>query len=225
MLSQRLIPSSVRIKCDAERYGISEFVKFASKNIEKSSILIDAGAGDCRYKANFQHVKYVAVDSCQVNKKYAKIDVIADLSFLPFKNNSIDAILSTQTLEHVKEPKLVLSEFFQALKPGGSLFLTVPQGWGQHEKPYDYFRFTSFALEYLLNLVGFRIIFIKPRGGYFWYIGKRIKEVPSFIPITNNVFLKVIRNFFHIICAATFGILLPICVFISTSSIKKKTTL
>lgn len=45
---------------------------------------------------------------------------------MPLKTSSIDFILCTKVLEHVKEPKQLLLEFYNILKPGGHLFMTVP---------------------------------------------------------------------------------------------------
>lgn len=190
----KILPS-VREKLDAEKYGIKEFIKFASKNIDKNSILLDVGAGDSPYKRFFS-CKYVSTDFGKldvVDRKefYKEIDVKSDACFLPLKSHSVDAVLNIQVLEHVKDPKKVIFECYRILKNGGELYLTAPQGWGQHNKPYDYFRFTSFALDYLFNEAGFKVIFINPRGGYFWYIGKRLRVLskPSGNMILNVPFL------------------------------------
>jgi len=181
MALKKLIPKSVIEKMDAEHYGIVELVKFASKKISDNSILVDAGAGECLYKVFFPNANYVAVDFVLPKRKNSKLDVIADLTFLPFRDDSVDAILNTQVLEHIKKPEKALSEFYRVLKNEGKLFLTAPQGWGIHYAPHDYFRFTSYALEYLFKSVGFKIVFIKPRGGYFWYLGNALRQSMAFI--------------------------------------------
>jgi ubiquinone/menaquinone biosynthesis C-methylase UbiE len=67
----------------------------------------------------------------------------------------VDAVLSTQVLEHVADPLSVLAEFFRVLKPDGRLWLTAPFVWYLHEEPYDYYRFTSHGLRFLLERAGF----------------------------------------------------------------------
>ena len=42
------------------------------------------------------------------------------------------------------------------LKPGGTLWLTAPLFYAEHERPYDYFRYTQFGLRHLLEREGFR---------------------------------------------------------------------
>jgi len=50
-----------------------------------------------------------------------------DLEQLPIKNEEFDAILSWGVVEHfVEGPHKVLREMYNALRPGGFLFITVP---------------------------------------------------------------------------------------------------
>jgi SAM-dependent methyltransferase len=189
-----MMPESISAKIDAEQYGIKEFVRFASKKLSSGSLLLDAGAGECPYKVFFPNINYVAVD---FRKGKVKLDVIASIDSLPFIDDSVDAILCTQVLEHVKYPEKVLQEFHRMLKAEGDLFVTVPQGWGLHEKPLDYFRFTSYALDFLFKATGFNVVFIKPRGGYYWYIGDRLRMFPWFI--RNKVIKYLISPIFYVI--------------------------
>jgi 2-polyprenyl-3-methyl-5-hydroxy-6-metoxy-1,4-benzoquinol methylase len=47
----------------------------------------------------------------------------ADVHSLPFRKNSFDIVLCTNVLEHVKEPKLVLSEIRRVMRPDGTAFI------------------------------------------------------------------------------------------------------
>ena len=47
--------------------------------------------------------------------------------FLPFDNNSIDFIVSTDVFEHVENLAKVLDECYRVLKPGGMLCVVFPQ--------------------------------------------------------------------------------------------------
>ncbi len=82
----------------------------------------------------------------------------------PFPDETADAVLSTETLEHVLEPKLFLSEAFRCLKPGGSLLLTVPFAARWHFVPYDYWRYTPSGLKHLLSEAGFADAAVYGRG-------------------------------------------------------------
>lgn len=178
-----LVPHFIKIRTDAEAFGITKFMEFVSKEIKPTDILLDAGAGSCPYKDFFSHVTYESTDFKETTDKPSKKkhDFICSLDSIPKQDNSYDVVVNTQVLEHVEFPQKVINEFYRILKPGGKLFLTAPQGWGIHEEPYHFFNFTKFGLESLFKNAGFKIIFIKPRGGIFWYLGKRIKTVPSYI--------------------------------------------
>ena len=61
-------------------------------------------------------------------------------------------------MEHIFEPQDFLSEAKRVLKPGGYMLITVPFMWDEHEKPYDYGRYTSFGLKHLFNKNSFEVI-------------------------------------------------------------------
>ena len=53
------------------------------------------------------------------------------------------------------------------LKIDGNIILTVPWQWWVHEAPYDYFRYTPYALKYMFTKAGFVEIKINPATGFF----------------------------------------------------------
>lgn len=81
-------------------------------------------------------------------------DIIGDIHQMPFKDNSLDAIICMAVLEHVKNPFIASSEMFRVLKPGGYLFVYVPFLYYYHaEIGYygDYWRFTKDSLPLLFK--------------------------------------------------------------------------
>ena len=174
---------SVTAQLDPEHYSITEFMKFASKEVTETDKVLDAGAGPCPYKQYFIHAYYESTDFEDIFDKQSKRlhDFICSLDNIPKPNNSYDVIINTQVLEHVAEPQKVINEFYRILKPKGKLFLTAPQGWGIHGEPYHFFNFTRFGLQLLFKKAGFGAVFIKPRGGIFWYLAHRISILPSYL--------------------------------------------
>jgi SAM-dependent methyltransferase len=136
-VSAFLIPNFLRIRTDAEEFGIVDFMKFASRNVKSSDIVLDAGAGSCPYKKYFVHAKYESTDFENIFDQSLKNkhDFICSLDKIPKPDNYYNIIINTQVLEHVKYPQKVINEFYRTLKPGGKLFLTAPQGWGVHGAP------------------------------------------------------------------------------------------
>ncbi len=168
----RILPRAWWDRIDLENAGIREFVRIAAEQIAAGSRVLDAGAGQGLYKEYFQHARYVGVDfGCGEDQwDYSGLDIIGRLENLPFKDSVFDAILCTQVLEHVPEPEMVLRELNRVTQPGGKLYLTAPQGFGEHQAPYDYFRFTRYGLRHILEKSGWTVISIEPRGGFFRYI-------------------------------------------------------
>lgn len=58
---------------------------------------------------------------------------------LPFENGSFDLVYSTNVLEHVKDPKKVLSESIRVLKSGGYLQFVIPNYFSFWEGHYGIF--------------------------------------------------------------------------------------
>jgi SAM-dependent methyltransferase len=58
----------------------------------------------------------------------APVDCPADLTALPFANESCDFIFASHVLEHIKDDAKAISEIARVLKPGGIAVLPVPIG-------------------------------------------------------------------------------------------------
>lgn len=160
-------------------FSLQEFMAAAARAGHR--VVLDAGAGESRFRTLFQGCRYIAVDLGVGDHTwdYSGLDLRANLSALPVRSASVDAVLNTQVLEHVTDPAAVLVELARVLKPGGVLYLTAPQGWHEHQQPHDYFRFTRFALERMLAAAGFDRWEMEPMGGYFWYLGHRLTYIPK----------------------------------------------
>ena len=82
----------------------------------------------------------------------------------PSADASADAVLCTETLEHVFETRSFLAQAARCLKDGGALVLTVPFAARWHFIPYDYWRFTPASLKKLLEATGFADVRVYARG-------------------------------------------------------------
>jgi SAM-dependent methyltransferase len=52
--------------------------------------------------------------------------VTADACNIPLADNSVDLVISCETVEHTPDPVQVFAEFYRVLKPDGKLILTFP---------------------------------------------------------------------------------------------------
>lgn len=180
---QRILPEYLRKRLDRGRMGVDEFVRQAAAETGEGLSVLDAGAGECQYKPLFSHTKYLSVDfACGKGSwDYSKLDVVADLLCMPFEDNTFDVVLCTQVLEHINRPQEFLKELYRVLKPGGILYLTAPQGFKEHQIPYDFFRYTSFGLRFLFEQAGFSPEYITPMGGYFHFIADRVSPIHRYL--------------------------------------------
>jgi SAM-dependent methyltransferase len=211
---QEYVPGFLKRVIDPATTQIDEFVESFFSEIPPGCLVLDAGAGECRFKDKFkQKLHYVAVDTTLGDQgwDYSKIDVISYLESLPFDSRVFDSIICTQVLEHVKEPQVVLNELARTLKEDGMICLTAPQGWGVHQPPHDYFRFTNYGLSYLLQKAGFAEISITPSCGYFGYLANRVTVTPKilFWQIKNKL-VRILLFPLEIISYLFFVLLLPV---------------
>jgi SAM-dependent methyltransferase len=121
---------------------------------------LDVGCGQKPYKHLFQSTKYIGIEVQQEGHDHTNedVDVFYDGKRIPFDDNHFDSAITSQVLEHVFEPDAFLTEICRVLKPEGRLLLTVPFVWDEHEQPYDYARYSSFGLKYLLEKNGFQVV-------------------------------------------------------------------
>ena len=155
-----------------------------AESLKPGSRVLDAGAGEGNYKAQFASHRYCGLDLGigDAGWDYSRLDVIGDLARLPFRDASFDACLNVVTLEHVRDPGQVVCELGRVLRPGAAILLIAPHEWEEHQQPHDYYRYTRYGLHYLLERGGFSEIQITPVGGFFRLLSRRLFNALQFFP-------------------------------------------
>lgn len=163
------------------------------KETPKGYRILDAGAGELRYKPYCAHLDYISQDFCQYDVKgdgtgltqekwdTSRIDIVCDITSIPLPNSSFDSILCTEVLEHVPEPTKALDEFDRLLKPNGRLILTAPFASWVHMAPYHFSSgFSRFWYVHHLEKRGFRIEELTPNGDWFAFFQQDLMSLGSF---------------------------------------------
>ncbi|MCH2173230.1 class I SAM-dependent methyltransferase [Myxococcota bacterium] len=126
---------------------------------------LDAGSGRSPWKPLLA-AQGVDVLSLDVEDRTGEVDLLADLQAMPeVADESMQTVLCTQVLEHLARPWCAISEIARVLAPGGHLILSVPHLSVLHEVPHDYFRYTRYGIQSLLDEAGFEVLEIQECGG------------------------------------------------------------
>jgi len=138
--------------------------------------ILDAGSGEGQYRHHFGRQRYCGVDLAvgDATWDYSKVDALADLTALPFREGTFDAAVHIVTIEHLREPARALAEIGRSLVPGGLLLIAAPHEWEVHQAPHDYFRYTRYGLAYVLEQAGFEVREMHAAGGYFRLLARRL---------------------------------------------------
>lgn len=132
--------------------------------------ILDAGCGPGLFSKKLEKYGHVtALDASNEALRYAKKrglkTVKAEITCLPFKNNTFDLVVSLDVLCHrsIKNDADVLREFNRVLKPQGILILKLPAfSWlmNSHDRlVYTKRRYTSKQLLAKLTTSGFNLQF------------------------------------------------------------------
>lgn len=130
--------------------------------------LLDMGCGHVPLYETYRELvqENICIDWKNTAHVNPFLDEYVDLNgSLPFGDQSFDTILLTDVLEHLAEPKLVISEVTRLLRYDGKLILGVPFFYWLHEVPHDYYRYTEHALRRFCELNGLKVLEIRPYGG------------------------------------------------------------
>lgn len=136
--------------------------------------LLDLGCGNRPYRPLLTRISsYLPYDIETVG---STPEVVGTAERLPFAAESFDSVLCTQVLEHVAQPWMMVSEIARVLRPGGRVLLSAPQAWRLHEQPYDYYRYTRYGLESLLNDANLSLISCWEQGGAWAVVGQVVNN-------------------------------------------------
>lgn len=166
-------------------------------------IILDLGCGSSPYRTLFPNAEYRRTDL----QGTPDIDYpIETPEAIP--SNHFDLVLSTQVLEHVRDPEKYLRLALRSLKPGGKITLTTHGMFEEHACPEDYYRWTAQGLEHLLKRCEFEkvrswkvttqeraSVYLMQR--YFGLLGLKRRKLTGFCAAVANRLLRLCSPFLN----------------------------
>lgn len=162
------------------------------KKIPSGSRILDAGAGEKKYKKFCKHLNYVSQDFGQYDGegdkkglqtgqwKQTNLDIVSDIVNIPELDSSFDAVMCVEVFEHLPKPIKAIKELTRLLKKGGYFIITAPFCSLTHFAPYHFYSgFNKYFYEEWLPKYGCEIIEISQNGNFFEYIAQELRRLPS----------------------------------------------
>jgi SAM-dependent methyltransferase len=164
------------------------------RSLGSSGRALDLGCGDGRLTAELAATELTAADVSPValaragrRLPGARLAELRPDAPLPFGDGEFDLVLCAETLEHVRDVQLLLSEARRVLRPGGTLALTTPAhgrlsglavlagGFERHFDPLSpHLRFlTRRSLRTLLRELSFEVVSLRRRRGSLLGLARR----------------------------------------------------
>jgi SAM-dependent methyltransferase len=146
------------------------------RGLKRAERALDLGSGDGRLTAELDAAELTGADVSRVALERARrrlpdarlVELEPDAP-LPFGDGEFELVLCAETLEHVRDVQLLLSEARRVLRPGGTLAITTPAGRGLMRTPdplSPHLRFfTRRSLTRVLDELGFDVVSLERRAG------------------------------------------------------------
>ncbi len=130
--------------------------------------LLDLGCGRAPLYLVYQRFvsDAICVDWGNSLHQNALLDLEWDLTQpLPYPSEGFDTVILSDVLEHIPNPEALWTEMARQLRPGGVIIMNVPFYYWLHESPYDFYRYTEFALRRFVDRAVLELVELHPIGG------------------------------------------------------------
>jgi SAM-dependent methyltransferase len=183
----------------------------AKLDLKKDATIVDIGCSsgtNLRMLKEMGYTNYVGLDFSEAAKEYSELEglgnvFVADIEKDKMGDNLYDLILLTDILEHLRNDEAAIQKCYNALKPKGYLFITVPcfkTLWGpQDELSHHLRRYNKKELE---NKIINQCFFVK-KTFYFnailfipIYVMRKILMLTNKIVNENTINNKLLNWFF-----------------------------
>lgn len=159
-------------------WGSNKFrkkIKQLLNNYKEQNVIINLGSGPINYQGrkDIINIDIYAFD---------EVDIVCDAFDVPFNDNTVDLVINLAMLEHIANPKKIVSEIYRYLKYGGEIICYVPFMQPLHAAPHDYFRWTrKGAMELFKNFKDVHVgVGAGPTSGLLWIMQEWLSLLFSF---------------------------------------------
>lgn len=172
----------------------NEWIEKKLKDLPAGLKILDAGAGELRWRDTCKHLEYISQDICEYDGKGDKsglqtgewntkeIDLVCDITDMPLDDEVFDVILCSEVLEHLPNPDLAIKEMSRVLKKNGLLILTAPFCSLTHFAPYHFCTgFNLYWYQYHCSQNNLLIDDIGTFGNYFSYLHQEVLRIPELV--------------------------------------------
>lgn len=171
--------------------GLLEAIVMFAPRVQGKTL--DVGCGQKPYEHLFKTTQYIGLEmDTSESRAMKKADFFYDGTTFPFGDEYFDSVICNQVFEHVFNPDNFLSETNRVLKAGGTLLLTAPFIFDEHEQPYDYARYTSFGLRHIFKNHGFDVLELKKTQSNVSLIFQLINAYLYKISVTQNLYINLL---------------------------------
>jgi SAM-dependent methyltransferase len=184
--------------------------QFYDKTLRKyaKGKLLDLGCGKVplfiAYKAYI--TDNICVDWEKGSHKNEYVDFECDLTkVLSFKDEEFDTIILSDVLEHIPQPEYLWKEMYRMLSINGMIIMNVPFFYYLHEQPYDYYRYTKFALQRFVENSGLNLVQLTPIGGTPEILADIFAKHIQFFPLIGKSLAIVIQYITELFVKTTLG--------------------
>ncbi|PRC41445.1 hypothetical protein C6A85_000000115565 [Mycobacterium sp. ITM-2017-0098] len=160
--------------------------------------LLDLGCGEAPLLGYYSDFVDSAALVDWANSRHANplLDLIADLNEpLLLDAEKFDTVILSDVLEHIRKPQELLNEVSRVLRTGtGILLMNVPFYYSIHEEPFDFYRYTCYALNDMCENSGLKIIEISSLGGIPEIMIDLISKVLQQIPVVGRAAAATVQS-------------------------------
>lgn len=170
--------------------------------------LLDLGCGNVPlYDAYRDHCDQVTcVDWGSSPHACRHLDQTADLTgVLPLAGSTYDTVLLSDVLEHIPTPESTCAEIARVLKPGGTLIMNVPFFYWLHEQPYDFYRYTEYALSRLMRTSSLHVVQLDQLGGAADIMADVFAKLITHLPLLGTPLAIGAQGFMELFGRTRFG--------------------